>query len=88
MSMSHVTRVIKELTGISTSFIAHYMLPEKFTLTQLRQLHELILNRKLDRSRFQQKIVSLDIYERLAQIDQNTRGRKPYLYTSKFKNQP
>lgn len=60
--------------------IAHHFLPKLFTLPQLRSVHEAILERKLDRSRFQQKVLSLDIYERLPLLNKSTPGRKPYLY--------
>ncbi|MEM6699202.1 MAG: NUDIX domain-containing protein [Bacteroidota bacterium] len=59
------------------------LLPEKFTMPELHQLHEHILEKKLDRSRFQKKMFSLDVFERLEEVKENVPHRKPYLYRLK-----
>jgi hypothetical protein len=41
------------------------LLPEKFTMSELRELYEAIFNKKLDRRNFQRKIHSLGILEKL-----------------------
>ncbi len=56
------------------------LLPEEFTLPELKKLYETILGNKLDRRNFQKKILSLGILKRL-NIQRNIGPhRSPYLY--------
>jgi len=43
--------------------VAFYLLPEKFTLPQLRRLYEIVLGRKLDRRNFARKMRTMGILE-------------------------
>lgn len=51
--------------------IAFELLPEKFTLTQLQQLYEVILNKKLDKRNFRKKMMNYGI---LKELDEKQRG--------------
>lgn len=59
---------------------SYRLLPEEFTMPELHRLHEYILEEKLDRSRFQKKMLSTGIFERLPQRKNETPGRNPYQY--------
>jgi ADP-ribose pyrophosphatase YjhB (NUDIX family) len=63
--------------------ITYNLLPEQFTMPELHQLHETILETKLDRSRFQKKMLSSGLFERLPKRQQETPGSNPYQYSVK-----
>ncbi len=56
---------------ISYQPIAFELLPEKFTLTQLQNVYEVILNKKLDKRNFRKKMLSYDI---LRELDEKQKG--------------
>ena len=56
---------------ISYQPIAFELLPEKFTLTQLQNLYEVILDKKLDKRNFRKKMLSYDI---LRELDEKQKG--------------
>ena len=68
---------------IKREFITYNLLPEHFTMPQLHQLHQAILKENLDRSRFQKKMISSGLFERLPLLEKATPGRKPYQYRVK-----
>lgn len=68
---------------VATSHHSYNMLPEKFTMPELHQLQEQILEKKLDRSRFQKKMLSLDLFERLPEPKEGVPHRRPFLYKLK-----
>lgn len=68
---------------IKHEHVTYNLLPEVFTMPQLHALHQAILEEKLDRSRFQKKMISSGIFERLPQLKKETPGRNPYLYKLK-----
>ena len=53
------------------SSIAFELLPEKFTLTQLQQLYEAVLNKKLDKRNFRKKMLNSGV---LIELDEKQRG--------------
>ncbi len=59
--------------------IASKLLPEYFTLNELRGLFEVILNREIDRGTFRRKMLSLGIIEQ-GDEQKDTKGRPAYLY--------
>lgn len=59
------------------------LLPEVFTMPDLYQLHQTILGEKIDRSRFQKKMLATELFERLPKLQKNTAGRNPYQYRIK-----
>lgn len=60
--------------------IAYNLLPEKFTMPELQRLYEIILDKPLERSSFQKKMLKWDIYERLEERRQGVAHKRPYLY--------
>jgi 8-oxo-dGTP diphosphatase len=48
---------------ISMSTIAFQFLPQDFTLTELQRIHEIVLDRRLDKRNFRRKVLSLGILE-------------------------
>ncbi|WP_127020370.1 NUDIX hydrolase [Flagellimonas beolgyonensis] len=68
---------------VQQEHLTYNLLPEEFTMPQLHQLHQTILGEELDRSRFQKKMLSLDIFERLPKLKKDTPGRNPYRYRIK-----
>ncbi|MCB0624412.1 MAG: NUDIX hydrolase, partial [Saprospiraceae bacterium] len=56
------------------------LLPEKFTMGELQQLYETILDKELVRSNFQRKMLSLGIFERLEKKMTGAANKAPYLY--------
>ncbi len=63
--------------------LTYNLLNEKFTMPELHQLHQVILEEKLDRSRFQKKMISSGIFERLPKLKKESRGSNPYQYRVK-----
>ena len=60
--------------------VTHNLMPEQFTMPQLHQLHQTILQEKIDRSRFQKNMISTGLFERLPKLQKESPGRNPYLY--------
>ncbi len=56
------------------------LLPNKFTMQQLQKLYEEILNKKLERSNFQRKMLKLGIFIRLEKKYTGAANKAPYLY--------
>jgi len=65
---------------ISYQPLAFELLPEKFTLTQLQNLYELILNKKLDKRNFRKKILAYDILKELDEKQKGVSYRAAKLY--------
>lgn len=60
--------------------IGFKLLPPKFTLRQLQQLYEKILDRKLDKRNFRKKILKMGILVELDEIEQDVARRAARLY--------
>jgi ADP-ribose pyrophosphatase YjhB (NUDIX family) len=60
--------------------IGYNLLPEKFTLPEIHTLYETILNKKLDRRNFSNKLMSLDILIKLDEKRKIGQHRSPFLY--------
>lgn len=73
---------IKNKLGYSN--VAFGLLPDKFRLTELQNLYEIILNKPLDKRNFRKKILSLDIIEATGEKVVIGRHRPAQLY--RFKN--
>ena len=63
--------------------LTYRLLPDQFTMPELHQLHEAILQTRLDRSRFQKKMLSTGLFERLPKRQQGAPGSNPYQYSVK-----
>ncbi|MFO8002274.1 MAG: NUDIX domain-containing protein [Marinilabilia sp.] len=70
----------------SYQLVGKELLPEQFTLTQLRKLYEAIFQRELDPGNFRKKVLSLNALERLNK--KNTTESKKGAYLYKFKKEP
>ena len=60
--------------------IGFELLPEKFTMRQLQNLYESILDKKLDKRNFINKINSLDVLIKLDEKDMSVSRKGAYLY--------
>ncbi len=60
--------------------IGYNLLPEKFTLSELQKLYEIILNKKLNRGNFYRKIMRFDILIKLNEIRKGGAHKAPDLY--------
>lgn len=56
------------------------LLPEKFSLPQLRNLYEEIYQRELDKRNFRKKILAMGIIEKLDEKDKSTSKKGAHLY--------
>lgn len=56
------------------------LLPDKFTMSELQQLHETILGQSLDRRNFEERMLSIGVLERLAERRTGGAHKAPYLY--------
>lgn len=68
---------------IRREHVSYNLLPDPFTMPELHQLHQTILGEKIDRSRFQKKMLSTGLFERLPKRKKESPGRNPYQYTVK-----
>ncbi len=60
--------------------IGFELLPRKFTLSQLRRLYEIVLERELDRRNFRKKILSFGFLEELDEVERGVAHRAARLY--------
>lgn len=60
--------------------IAFQLLPKKFTLTELQNTYEIILNKELDKRNFRKRIISLDIIKPLDEYKREGNHRPAMLY--------
>jgi 8-oxo-dGTP diphosphatase len=63
--------------------VTYNLLSDHFTMPELHALHQTILEKKLDRSRFQKKMLSSGMFERLPKRQKESPGRNPYQYRIK-----
>lgn len=68
---------------VNYSILPVYLLPEKFTQTDLQKVYELVLGITLDKSAFRKKINALDFLEDTGEKDYNVTFRPPSLYRVK-----
>ncbi|WP_405412851.1 NrtR DNA-binding winged helix domain-containing protein [Maribacter sp. Asnod1-A12] len=87
LMMDHNEIVDKALevlrNNISEKLIGMNLLPSKFTMKQLQQVFEAILDQKLRRTSFQRKMLSLDVLERHEKLFEGKAHKAPYLYSFK-----
>lgn len=63
--------------------VGYELLPEKFTMSELRKIYEIILDKKLDRRNFQRKILANDCIEQLDETKEGRTYNPPILYRFK-----
>lgn len=56
------------------------LLPNNFTLTQLQNLYEIVLDSKLDKRNFRKKILAMDLLIDTGEIEQNVAHRAAKIY--------
>ncbi len=76
--LQKATRRLRRRTSISP--IGFGLLPEKFTMRQLQKLYESILDKKLDKRNFVNKIKSMDILIKTNEKDMTSSTKGSYLY--------
>ncbi len=70
---------------IQTTNIAFQILPEKFTLTQMQQLYELVLNKEFDKRNFRKKLKEIGILKITHETKMEGAHRPAMLYSFKEK---
>ncbi|HVW12597.1 MAG TPA: NUDIX domain-containing protein [Mucilaginibacter sp.] len=66
--------------NLDNKLVALNLMPREFTMNDLQTLYETILDKKLLRSAFQRKMLSLGILERIAKKWTGGAHKAPYLY--------
>ena len=61
--------------------VGYELLPEKFAMSELRRIYEIILNKTLDRRNFQRKVLSTGVIIQLDEIKSTSAYNKSILYT-------
>jgi 8-oxo-dGTP diphosphatase len=69
------------------NLIGEHLLPEKFTLLQLRKLYNAIFQKKFDPGNFRKKVLSLKLLQQLNEKDTSESKRGAYYYRFKRKEQ-
>ena len=69
--------------NLDRKLVGRNLLPERFTMKELQQVHEAILGEPLRRTTFQRKMLSLDILERHEKFYSGKAHKAPYLYSFK-----
>jgi ADP-ribose pyrophosphatase YjhB (NUDIX family) len=67
--------------NLQRKLIGGNLLPEYFTMKELQEVYEAILDEKLRRTTFQRKMLSLDILERHEKQYSGKAHKAPYLYS-------
>ncbi len=66
------------------------LLPDKFTMPELQKMYEIILDKTLERSHFQKKMLRFDIFRRLEERREGVPHKRPFLYRfdeNKYQNE-
>lgn len=79
--VQHALALLQQKSSINLT--GNELLPEKFTLMQLRNLYEAIFQKTFDPGNFRKKVLSLDILERLN--EKNTTESKKGAFYYRFK---
>ncbi len=76
-----VTMAIQRLRGkVRYQPIGFELLPARFTLTQLQQLYEVVLEKPLDKRNFRKKILAMDLLVETDEIQKDVAHRAARLY--------
>lgn len=63
--------------------IGYALLPEKFTMSELRKIYEIVLNKSIDRRNFQRKVLASGIVIQLDETKETSPYNPPILYSFK-----
>jgi 8-oxo-dGTP diphosphatase len=84
MIMDHNDIVASALVSLQQNLdqklIAFNLLPETFTMNELQEIYEVVLNKTFVRSNFQKKVLDLNVLERLEKKFTGKPNKAPYLY--------
>ncbi len=87
LAFDHAEVVIKALESLrlmlNHKLIGFNLLPETFTMKEVQDLYETILDKPFRRNNFQKMILDLDILERLEKKFTGAANKAPYLYRFK-----
>ena len=67
--------------NLDYKIVGSNLLPEKFTMKDLQNLYETILDEKFRRNNFQRKMLSLDVLERHEKLFDGSANKAPFLYS-------
>jgi len=68
---------------LAYSTIAFQFMPEKFTLSDLQTVYEIILNQRLDKRNFRKRVLALDQIQQTQEVRRNGSHRPARLYRAK-----
>ena len=77
MLLTALTRLRGKLTYTT---IAQYLLPKHFTLSELQNVYEVILQKELDKRNFRKKILALNIVRETGKMQEGVKNRPAALY--------
>ena len=84
LAFDHADMIVKALETMRQSLdyqlVGFNLMPETFTMKELQRLYETILGEPLKRNNFQEKILNLNILERLEKQYSGGAHKAPYLY--------
>ncbi len=69
--------------SLDTQLLAFNLLPETFTMAELQKVYEVIMGKKLVRTNFQRKILSMEILDRIEKKFTGGAHKAPYVYKLK-----
>ena len=70
----------KLINNVKSKPVGFELLPDKFTLSELQNLYESILEKKFDKRNFRRRILEMDFLREVKKVQRNSRGRKAILY--------
>lgn len=73
-------------THLDQKLLSFNLLPARFTMKELQQVYEEVLNERLNRANFQRKMLNLNILERHNKLFTGGSHKAPYLYSFKPKS--
>ncbi|WP_339656631.1 NUDIX domain-containing protein [uncultured Maribacter sp.] len=76
-----VTYAIKALRqNLDEKLIGFNLLPDEFTMKEVKQLYEVVYNKTFPMNNFQKKILALNVLERLGKKFTGAQNRAPFMY--------
>ena len=66
---------------VNYTTICHQLLDDRFTLTDLQEVYEIILDQRLDKRNFRKKMLQLGMLKDIHEINQEPTGRPARLYS-------
>ena len=90
MMMDHNEIVEKALehlrTNLDQKLLSFNLLPERFTMKDLKMVYDAILGETQNRANFQRKMLGLNILERHEKLYSGGSHKAPFLYSFKKRN--